>query len=182
MRLFVALDLPWELKQALASLAINLSGARWVPAQNMHLTLRFIGEANRLQAEEIDHALGAVRARSFELTLAGAGWFEKAGRANTLYIGVARNEALLHVQTKIETALRRAGFSAERRRFFPHVTLARMDQPVTPRLVEFVQARNLYRSPPILIEHVTLFSSHLGGDVPDYTAEMDYALAPPASS
>jgi 2'-5' RNA ligase len=179
MRLFVALDLPWEIKQALAALAINLSGARWVPAQNMHLTLRFIGEANRLQAEEIDHALAAVRARGFELTLAGAGWFEKAGRANTLYIGVVRNEALLHLQAKIETALRRAGLTAERRRFAPHVTLARMDQPVTPRLVEFVQARNLYRSPPIPIEHITLFSSHLGGDVPDYTAEMDYALTPP---
>ena len=179
MRLFVALDLPWELKQTLAALAINLNGARWVPAPNLHLTLRFIGEANRLQAEEIDHALSALRARGFHLTLAGAGWFEKAGRANTLYISVERNEALLHLQTKIETALRRAGLIAERRRFTPHVTLARMDQPVSPRLIEFVQARNLFRAPSFLVEQVTLFSSHLGGEVPDYTAEIDYPLAPP---
>ena len=182
MRLFVALDLPWELKQTLAALAINLNGARWVPAPNLHLTLRFIGESNRLQAEEIDHALSAVRARGFDLTLVGAGWFEKAGRANTLYIGVARNEALLHLQTKIETALRRAGLNAERRRFIPHVSLARMDQPVTPRLIEFVQARNLFRAPSFRVEHITLFSSHLGGDVPDYTAEIDYPLAPPAAA
>jgi len=176
MRLFVALDLPWEVKQDLAALAISLPGARWVPAQNMHLTLRFIGETKRLEAEEIDHALARIRAREFSLTLTGVGWFEKAGRANTLWIGVERNEALLHLQAKVETALRRIGLAAERRRFTPHVTLARMDQPVTPRLIEFVQAHNLYRSPPIPAEHITLFSSHLGREAPDYTAEVEYAF------
>jgi len=176
MRLFVALDLPWELKQTLAALAINLNGARWVPAPNLHLTLRFIGDANRLQAEEIDHALSAVRARGFHLTLAGAGWFEKAGRANTLYIGVGRNEALLHLQTKIETALRRAGLIAERRRFTPHITLARLDNAGEARLAAFVQAHNLFRAETIAVAHFTLFSSLLGKEHAVYTAEADYPL------
>jgi 2'-5' RNA ligase len=177
MRLFVALDLPWEVKQTLASLAISLPGARWVPAENLHLTLRFIGEANRLQSEAIDLALGALRGRGFSLALTGAGWFEKGGRVSSLWVGVERNEALLHLQTKVETALRRAGLSAEKRRFTPHVTLERMDMPVSPRFAEFVQARNLYRSPPIAVDHITLFSSHLGSDQPHYTAEAEYPLA-----
>ncbi|MHB1303577.1 MAG: RNA 2',3'-cyclic phosphodiesterase [Acidiphilium sp.] len=176
MRLFIALDLPWEVKQTLAGFAFNLPSARWVPAHNMHLTLRFIGATQRLQAEEIDHALAAIRARGFPLVLTGAGWFEKAGRVGSIWIGVERNEALLHLQSKIETALRRVGLPPERRRYTPHVTLARMDMPVNPRFAEFVQSRNLYRSAPIEVRNITLFSSHLGDDHPEYTAEMEYAL------
>jgi 2'-5' RNA ligase len=176
MRLFVALDLPWEIKQTLAGFALNLLGARWVPARNMHMTLRFIGEAKRLEAEEIDHALSAIRGRGFSLVLNGAGWFEKAGRVSALWIGVERNEALLHLQAKIETALCRIGLAPDRRRYTPHVTLARMDLPMGPRFVEFVQSRNLYRSPPIVVDHMTLFSSHLGDTQPEYTAEVEYVL------
>lgn len=176
MRLFVALDLPWNVKQDLATLSCTLPGARWVPEENFHLTLRFIGEANRLQAEEIDHALQALRGRGFVFSLSGIGWFEKNGRANTLYVGVERNEALLRLQTKIETALYRIGLALDRRRFTPHVTLARMDMPVTPALTSFVQANNLYRCAPIRADNVTLFSSFLGKDQPTYTPEAEYAL------
>lgn len=176
MRLFIALDLPWDIKQTLAGFIFNLPGARWVPAENMHVTLRFIGETGRLEAEEIDHALAAIRAPGFQLVLSGAGWFEKGGRVSSLWIGIERNAALLHLQTKVETALRRTGLAPERRRYTPHVTLARMDLPVGPRFAEFVQSHNLYRSPPIETQHMTLFSSQLGNDHPAYTAEVEYAL------
>ncbi len=94
----------------------------------------------------------------------------------SLWIGVDRNPALLHLQSKIETALRRIGLPPERRRYAPHVTLARMDLPVGPRFAEFVQSHNLYRSPPIEVGHMTLFSSHLSDDHPAYTAEVEYEL------
>lgn len=176
MRLFVALDLPWHIKQDLGSLAFNLPGARWVPEKNFHLTLRFIGQADRVQAEEIDHALNALRGHAFVFSLSGLGWFEKNGRVNTLYAGVERNEALVKLQTKIETALQRVGLELDRRRFTPHVTLARMDMPVNAALTSFVQANNLYRSPPIRADNVTLFSSFLGKDQPTYTPEAEYML------
>jgi len=176
MRLFVALDLPWEVKEELSDLSCNLPGARWVPTDNFHLTLRFIGEANRLQAEEIDLALASLRGRSFQFSLSGLGWFEKNGRVNTLYVGVERNEDLARLQTKVETALNRCGLAPDKRRFTPHVTLARMDMNVTPALTSFVQANNLYRSAPIRADNVTLFSSFLGKDQPTYTPEAEYAL------
>jgi 2'-5' RNA ligase len=176
MRLFVALDLPWEVKEQLSDISFNLDGARWVPTDNFHLTLRFIGEASRLQAEEIDLALATLRGRSFTFSLSGLGWFEKAGRASALWVGVERNEQLTRLQAKVETALHRIGLPPDRRRFTPHVTLARMDVPVTPQLTRFVQANNLYRSAPILAGNVTLFSSFLGKDQPTYTPEAEYAL------
>lgn len=176
MRLFIALDLPWEIKADLSDLSCNLPGARWVPTDNFHLTLRFIGEANRLQAEDIDHALRALNGRGFSFCLSGLGWFEKNGRVNTLYAGVERNEALAKLHGKIDTALHRAGVPLERRRFTPHVTLARMDMPITPALTSFVQANNLYRSAPIRADNITLFSSFLGKDQPTYTPEAEYGL------
>ncbi|MDD2705682.1 MAG: RNA 2',3'-cyclic phosphodiesterase [Acidocella sp.] len=176
MRLFVALDLPWEVKEDLSELSCNIPGARWVPTDNFHLTLRFIGEANRLQAEEIDLALASLRGRSFSFSLSGLGWFEKNGRVNTLYAGVERNQDLARLQAKVETALHRVGLPPDRRRFTPHVTLARMDVPVAPALTSFVLANNLYRSAPIRADNVTLFSSFLGKDQPTYTPEAEYAL------
>lgn len=177
MRLFVALDLPWSIKQQLATLAGGVPGARWVPADNYHLTLRFIGETQKHRAEEIDEALFALRGRGFSLTLAGIGTFEKGGRAISLWAGVERNPSLDHLQNKIETALQRAGCEPERRRFAPHVTLARLDNVPQAKLASYVQAHNLFRSEPVTVEHFTLFSSRLGKEQPVYTPEVEYELA-----
>jgi len=177
MRLFVALDLPWSQRERLTGLAMGLAGARWVPPENYHITLRFIGEMAGYQAEEIDLALAALRARSFSLELSGVGTMEKAGRVTALWAGVARNPALEHLRGKIETALQRAGVPAERRRFTPHVTLARLnDSAAEPKLAGWVQTHNLFRSDPVRVEHFTLFSSQLGKEQSVYTAEVEYGL------
>ncbi len=176
MRLFVALELPHATRQRLADLATHLPGARWLPPENLHITLRFIGETARHEAEEIDLALAALRVRRFHLTLTGVDTAERAGRINTLWVRVARNPALDGLRAKIERALQGVGLDAERRRFVPHVTLARLDQAAEPRLAEWVQAHNLFRAEPIEIGHFTLFSSVLGRDQAVYTPEVEYAL------
>jgi RNA 2',3'-cyclic 3'-phosphodiesterase len=178
MRLFVALDLPWHLRQRVAALVGGgIPGARWVPPENYHMTLRFIGEAPAHRAEEIDLALAGLRARGFSLTLAGLGTFAKGGRSTALWVGVERNPQLDHLQSKIETALQRIGLEPERRRFQPHVTLARLDNVAEGKLASFVQAHNLFRADPVPVEHFTLFSSQLGKEASVYTAEVEYALA-----
>ena len=178
MRLFVGLEMPWQLRQRVAVLAgAGVPGARWVPPENYHVTLRFIGEAPGHLAEEIDHALAALQAPAFDLTLSGIGTFGKGGRSQTLWLGVERNDMLERLQGKIETALQRCGLEPERRRFQPHVTLARLENTSEAKLAAFVQAHNLFRSDPFLVDHYTLFSSLLGKDHAVYRPEVEYGLA-----
>ena len=169
MRLFVALDLPWPVRERLARLAGSLAGARWVPPENYHITLRFIGD--------VVGRLAAVKARGFHVEIAGFGTFERQGRPTTLWARVAANPLLDHLQGKVDTALRRAGLDAERRRFCPHITLARVDHVAPAALAHWVAAHNLMRSAPVEVQHFTLFSSALGKEQSVYTPEVDYALA-----
>ncbi len=177
MRLFVGLALPFALHDALASIAHGLNGARWVPPENYHLTLRFLGEVSNPMAEEIDHALAALRARSFPLALAGTGVFEGRGRSSTLWAGVAREPGLEHLQNKVETALQRAGVPADRRRFQPHVSLARVENVAAGGLAAWIAANNLFRTSPVPVARFTLFSSQLGKEQAVYTPEVEYELA-----
>ncbi len=108
--------------------------------------------------------------------MAGFGTFAKGGRATALWVGAERNPPLEHLQNKIETALQRIGLEPERRRFSPHVTLARLDGPAEAKLAAFVQAHNLFRAAPVQIEHFTLFSSQLGKEASVYTPEVEYPL------
>lgn len=173
----MALSLPRDLRTRLSWLAGGLPGVRWVAPENYHVTLRFIGELPGYRAEEVDTALAALRVPGFTVQLAGVGTFEKAGRVNTLWVGVQRSPALDHLQAKVETALQRAGLERERRRFAPHVTLARMDGVPEAKVAAWVQAHNLFRSETVAVEHFTLFSSRLGKEQAVYIPEVEYALA-----
>lgn len=176
MRLFVGLDLPADLRSRLAGLGGGIQGARWVPSENYHITLRFLGEVAAYQAEEIDHSLAALRGRRFSLTLQGMGTFAKGGRDTQLWAGVARSDALERLQSKVEQAMQRAGLEPERRKFVPHVTLARLDNAIPGKVAEFVQRHNLFRAEDVPVEHFVLFSSRLGKEASVYTAEVEYPL------
>ncbi|MBO1076327.1 RNA 2',3'-cyclic phosphodiesterase [Roseomonas marmotae] len=175
-RLFVALPIDDGTRDELAGLAGGIPGARWVPPENYHLTLRFIGEVENVLADELDEALATIRAKPFELKLRGVNVFEKAGRIHSLYAGVERCERLSHLQSKVETALQRAGLPPERKKFAPHVTLARTEKAAPDKLIAFVQAHNLFRAPPQPVNHFSLYSSRLGKEQAHYVAEVDYAL------
>lgn len=178
MRLFVALDLPWSAREQLAALSgSGIPGARWVPPENYHVTLRFIGEVPSHVAQDVDDALLNIRARGFSLVLTGMGTFAKGGLTNALWAGVEKSPQLEHLRTKIDNALRRCGLEPERRRFQPHVTLARLDNTVEAKVAAFVQAHNLFRTNPLPVEHFTLFSSLLCKDHAVYTPEAEYELA-----
>src|SRR5918993_1574060 len=139
-RLFVGLGLSDALCDELSAMCGGIPGARWVPEENYHLTLRFIGELPKWQGQGVGEALAGIRAPGFELTLRGVGTFGKAGRIAALWAGVEKTEPLVFLQAKVETALQRIGLEPERRRFAPHVTLARTEKAAPEKTIAFVQA------------------------------------------
>ena len=175
-RLFVGLSLPEDLCDKLSAMCGGIPGARWVPEENYHLTLRFIGEVPGWQAQEVDEALAGIRAPGFDLTLRGVGTFQKAGRIAALWVGVEKTEPLLFLQAKVETALQRIDLEPERKRFAPHVTLARTDRAAPDKVIAFVQAHNLFRAAPVPVEGFTLYSSRLGKEQAVYAREVEYGL------
>jgi len=173
LRLFVGIALPPELKLRLSLLCAGVPEARWVDAGNFHLTLRFIGEVDEGMASDIDGALLKVKARRFALTLAGVGQFG----THSLWVGVEKGEALLHLQGKIESALQRLGLPAETRRYAPHVSLARLRPPLGPRLQAFMADHSLFRAEPFQVERFDLVASYLTKSGAIYEDQAEYQLA-----
>ena len=174
-RLFVALELPETVREGLVRLQGGVPGARWLSEDQMHLTLRFIGEVDENVAHDIDDALVGIHAPHFTLELTGTGEFGgKIPRA--LWAGVKGNDALLHVQKKIETALQRIGLVPEPRKFSPHVTLARLKNSPREKVMAFLSHHGLFSSGPFRVEHFVLFSSHQGSGGSVYHPERVYPL------
>ncbi len=174
-RLFVGLALPTVLKQKLGILQGGLPNARWTPQENLHLTLRFIGEVDEAMADDIDEALQAIRAAGFALDIGGLGTFAAGRRGYHLWVGAKRSPELLHLQGKVERAVVRAGGKPQGRRFQPHITLAALKDPPLDRLKDFIAGHNLFQA-TLPVSAFTLFSSHLGHGDPIYRAERDYPL------
>jgi 2'-5' RNA ligase len=174
-RLFAALEIPETVRTRLALLQGGVPGARWASGEQMHLTLRFIGEVDDNVGHDIDDALALIRAPSFTLELAGVGEFGgKNPRA--LWAGVRPCDALVHLQKKIETALQRIGLPAEERKFSPHVTLARLREPGLDQLGHFLAAHAQFRAAPLPVEHFSLIASFPTKAGSVYEDQADYPL------
>lgn len=133
-RLFAAIRPPARVIDALLDLESEIAGARWQDESQLHLTLRFFGELEARAADDLDAALGRLRASPFALALRGVAHFETRGKAHTLWAGLAPSEPLASLQHQVESAARRAGLPPETRRFMPHITLARLHRRSGPVL------------------------------------------------
>ena len=175
-RLFVALSLPEVVADALTQLQSGLKGARWLPEENLHLTLQFIGEVDRHGFSEASAALGAIAAPGFDLRLSGAAYFgDRKPRA--LWAGAAAEPALQHLQTKVATALTRAGLPVEKRKFAPHVTIAYLKGISREHAAEFAAMHGLFACGPFPVGAFHLYRSHPGGEGAHYEILETFPLA-----
>ena len=134
MRLFVALDIPDDIRQALAATARNLRatcpGARWARIDGLHVTLKFIGETPGETLEPIKAALATVRAAApITLQFRGPGFFPDARRPRVLWVGIETGAELAVLAAAVENSLAGLGIARDTRAFSPHLTLARFDHP-----------------------------------------------------
>jgi RNA 2',3'-cyclic 3'-phosphodiesterase len=174
-RLFVALRPPASVRSPLLDVMSGVPGARWQDDDQLHITLRFVGEVDGRMAEDVAHALGTVRAPALSLDIAGVGRFDTRGRANALWAGVRPRDAIAGLHRKVDQALVRCGLPPEGRAYLPHLTLARLGRMAGP--VEPWLARHAgLSSPTFEISHMMLFESHLGSEGARYETVARYPL------
>ena len=177
-RLFVGLELPESLKRAIAGLQCGLRDARWLDEDGLHLTLAFIGEVDGSARRRIEEALSWVEAPSLEVELHGLGHFPHRGPPRVLWTGAAPVEALGSLASAVRRALDRAGYPPERRKFAPHVTIARFRRPPPPpALQEYLGTYALFRTAAAPVASFRLLSSRLLPSGARYTVEADFPLA-----
>ena len=176
LRLFVALPLPRDITQQLSELSCGLPGARWVPPENYHLTLRFLGNINRHQADEIDSALSMISEEAVDVKLNGFGHFGKRGRANALIATAEKTPSLLHLQKKVERAMVQSGMEPETRKFCPHVTLARMKPTPEVLLHDYAKKQHFPKGLSYSAHKFVLYSSYLSNTGSIYSPEIEYGL------
>lgn len=174
-RLFVALRPPRPVREILLAAMHGIAGARWQNDEQLHLTLRFIGEVDRHRAEDIAAALGALHAPAVTARIAGVDLFERQGRPHMIWAGVEPHEPLAALHRKVDQRLARVGVAPETRAFTPHITLARLNRASGPVASFLAQGGDL-ASPAFEFGYVTLYESELGHGGSRYHPVVRYPL------
>jgi RNA 2',3'-cyclic 3'-phosphodiesterase len=160
-RLFVAIDIPEQIKEALTRFAAELPVARWVPADQLHLTLRFIGEVGPQTFVAIKGALARLRFQGFPLSLLGAGHFPPGKHPRVLWVGVEPSDPLMLLHQALELALMEVDLAPDERHFSPHLTLARLKETAPAAVSSFEIRHGGLAFPPFEVREIVLYSSVL---------------------
>ena len=175
-RLFVGLELPELVRMRLGLVRGPLPGAKWIEAEDMHLTLRFAGDIDNRQADELVGFLDEIDVDRFELTVRDLGVF--GGRdPRVLWAGADGGAALDQLQRAVERACRSAGLEPEPKAFKAHITLARLRGAAPDIVARFLGSRLTLAVAPFTVERFVLYSSkpRVGGG--PYVVENVFPLA-----
>jgi RNA 2',3'-cyclic 3'-phosphodiesterase len=161
-RVFVALDIPPEVRAAVRTLVVKLRpacrNARWVRIEGAHITLKFIGEVPPESVTDIQAALGAIHSpASIEMNFHGVGFFPNDRHPRVFWAGIEAGQELAELAAAVENSLEPLGIARERRAFSPHLTLARLD---SPRGLDALRAA-IASAGPLEFGHATVTEFHL---------------------
>jgi 2'-5' RNA ligase len=160
-RLFVAVELSEEITARLRNVQTLISGLKWTPAANLHLTLRFIGQVPQDRVALLQQALCRVKGDAFRLTLAGLGLFQQR-MGGILWAGVKKEPALMKLKQQVDEALWvSADLSSDEKAYSPHVTLSRLKKPISAPLKNLVQKNAAEHFGAIDVTEFVLFRSLL---------------------
>jgi 2'-5' RNA ligase len=178
-RLFIALPIPDEVADELAALQSGVPDARWVPTENLHVTLCFAGEVQGASMRDLEEELGDIAGPRFPVAIAGVDQFSSGKQPKALVALVEKNDRLDWLAQKVSTVARNCGLEIDRRKFRPHVTLARFPNGAETghHIAQFMASHSTFRAGPWLADHFALYSSRHGGGGRIYTEEAAYDLS-----
>ncbi len=174
-RLFVAIRPPEPVRDRLIDAMDATPEMGWVGDDNLHLTLRFIGEVERPLADDIAVALSRIRSERFELRASGVGLFEKRN-GGALWAGVEPKAPVAALAAKVERACVAAGLEPERRAFHPHITLARWKRRAAGEVDAFLKRAAALATPPFDVDRLILYESHLSRHGAHYEEVAEFPL------
>ena len=178
-RLFVAIVPPSTVRAELAALAEPVPGVRWVPEDNLHLTLRFIGEADAAREAAFADSLAQVRVEPFILPVEGVGFFPSRGPAKVLWAGTGRaHTRLFQLRKQVDEALLAVESGLDVHSFSPHFTLGRLGPEYESKtLARWLERHASFEAPPFRVSEFHLMASELSpGRPPAYAPVRTYAL------
>ncbi len=176
MRLFIAIELPDELKWALGRLRTDIPGARWVPAEQIHLTLAFLGEVEEEIVGLLTFELARIQSPAFKLRFTGTGCFPNRHRPRVLWIGLQPEPSLNDLAAKVNEVVQACGIPLEERPFSPHITLARFKVPASRETGIFIDQHQKVDLPHLSVQEFTLFQSKLTTQGSVHTPIKNFAL------
>jgi RNA 2',3'-cyclic 3'-phosphodiesterase len=174
-RLFVAIRPPGAIRDMLVDAMDDAPTLRWVPDDNLHLTLRFIGEVERPMAEDLAQSLQGIRSGGFALRLKGVGQFSQRG-GGAVWAGVEPRDAVAALAAKVDRACTAAGLVPEHRAFHPHITLARYRRGAAADAGDFVRRNATLSSGAFDVTGFSLFESRLSRHGPHYDMIASFPL------
>jgi 2'-5' RNA ligase len=178
-RLFIALPVPDDICDALAALQSGVPDARWVARENLHVTLCFAGEVQGSTMRDLEEELSDIAGSRFPVALAGVEQFSSGKQPRALVALVERSDRLDWLQQKVATVARNCGIEIERRKFRPHVTLARFASGAETghHIAQFMASHSTFRAGPWIADFFGLYSSRPGAGGRIYTEEAAYDLS-----
>lgn len=175
-RLFFALLPPPAVASTLDDLCEGITDAHWEAESDFHLTLAFLGDVPEHLVRHLVDAADAVRTSSFRLELESVGVFPSRGRPRVLWAGVKKESHLSTLQRVLSVELRHAGFELERRKFHPHVTLARIPDSPADDVSDWLGRHLSFRAGPFGVFEFHLVSSERPGHGPRYQSRHRFVL------
>ncbi len=157
---FIAIDLPIAIRDELMLIGSGVPGAYWIDEEQLHLTLRYLGELDGALLRNVQSALERIEAATFPLQLQGVGFFPPRGEPEVLWVGVDKSAPLETLRTKVDALCTRLGVTPDRRKYAPHVTLARLHDAPDSRLARFAVEHALFKTQVFKPQSFTLYASH----------------------
>ncbi len=175
-RLFIAIDIPETVLTQVDSLCHGLRGANWFTPEQMHITIRFIGEVDGAIMHDTIEALDTILLPPVDIHLKGVGFFPPHREAEKIWAGVEKTESLVQLRNRIESALTRAGLDPEGRKFAPHIPLGKVKEVADQDLAEFLMISSLFEIESFKVNSFSLYSSFLGTEGAYHTQEAEFPL------
>jgi RNA 2',3'-cyclic 3'-phosphodiesterase len=172
-RLFIGLELPSSCKAVLLGLDPHLTGLRWLPEEQLHLTLSFLGEVEASAEDRLRQTLAEVRVPPFFLPLRGVGIFNSHSQPLVVWVGVGKGHPhLFALHRRIQDAVLRAGLEANLKEFHPHVTIGRAKGISQQALQPFIRSLADAEFGLFMVTGFALFSSVLAARGAAHQLEM----------